>query len=247
MDCDGLVLGSPIYDKCPTGHLKILNDRMSCGHDVAFRMIAQQIHEEKGGTGAGPDPRAFKQRAATVIAVGGSEWDTLALPMLQMFCFPMNIKVLDQILASWVGLPGAILFHPELLRRAHRSGRHLAESLKNSVAEAAYIGPDDWICPMCHSKVIEFRAARKDSSAKCAMCGLKGIISLVNGEVVFVVTEEAKMRSCVTLEGNFHHADDLRTRSLVPDPNYNEMPERLKKYKEYLTLSRPVRTQDVSK
>ncbi|HYD16768.1 MAG TPA: flavodoxin family protein [Candidatus Nanoarchaeia archaeon] len=242
MGCDGLVLGSPIYDKCPTGHLKTLNDRMSCGHDVAFRMIARDVHEKKAKKGPGPDPRAFKERVATVIAVGGSEWDTLALPILQMFCFPMNIKVLDQILANWIGLPGTILFRPELLERAFRSGRHLVESLETSVAQAEYIGPDDWICPMCHSKLFEFRTERKNTSAKCAMCGLKGIINVMDGKIVFEFTEEAKKRSCITLEGNFHHADDLRYRSLVPDPMYHEMPERLKKFKDYLTPSKPVRS-----
>jgi multimeric flavodoxin WrbA len=59
MDCDGLIVGSPIYEKSPSGQLKSLNDRMGPSHDVGFRMIAQKMREEKGiTTGTGPDPRA---------------------------------------------------------------------------------------------------------------------------------------------------------------------------------------------
>lgn len=242
MDCDGLVLGSPIYEKGPSGYLKSLNDRMSCGHDVAFRMIARDVREKKGITvGTGPDPRAFKDRVATLIAVGGSEWDTLALPMLHMFCMSMQIEVLDKILANWIGLPGTILFHPDILERAHNSGKHLVESFKKPVAEAKYIGPNDWICPMCHSKLFEFRTEKKNTSAKCGMCGLKGTINIVNGEIVFETTEEARKLSCVTLSGKFHHADDLHQRSLKPHELYHEMPERLKKYLNVLKPSKPVR------
>lgn len=83
MECDGLILGSPIYEKGPTGLLKILADRMGPSHNVAFRMISKKVREEKGITSGKPvDERSFKTRSASLIAVGGSEWDTLALPMM---------------------------------------------------------------------------------------------------------------------------------------------------------------------
>lgn len=47
MDCDGIIVGSPIYEKTPSGQLKILNDRMGPSHDVAMRMIAKKIREQK--------------------------------------------------------------------------------------------------------------------------------------------------------------------------------------------------------
>ena len=50
MECDGLILGSPIYEKSPTGQLKTLQDRMGPSHDQGFRMIAKKIREEKGIT-----------------------------------------------------------------------------------------------------------------------------------------------------------------------------------------------------
>ncbi|WP_246773011.1 hypothetical protein [Paenibacillus polymyxa] len=91
-----------------SGLLKTLNDRMGPSHDIAFRMIAKKQREERGiTTGKGPDERSFKPRVASLIAVGGSEWDTLALPMLHLFTLPMHINVVDKMLVNWVGLPGS--------------------------------------------------------------------------------------------------------------------------------------------
>jgi hypothetical protein len=45
--------------------------------------------------GTGPDERSFKPRAASLLAVGGSNWTTLALPMLQIFALPMNMTVVE--------------------------------------------------------------------------------------------------------------------------------------------------------
>ena len=77
--------------------MKVLNDRMVPSHDLAFRIIAKKIREEKSITkGKGSDKRSFKPRVASLFAMGGSDWTTLALPMLQIFALPMNMTVVDQ-------------------------------------------------------------------------------------------------------------------------------------------------------
>lgn len=121
LECDGLVVGSPIYEKSPQGLLKILNDRMGPSHDLAFRIIAKKIREEMGITkGTGPDERSFKPRAVSLFAVGGSDWTTLALPMLQIFALPMNMTVVDQQLFNWTALPAAVVLKDEMLKRAKK-------------------------------------------------------------------------------------------------------------------------------
>ena len=130
---------------------------MGPSHDVGFRMIAQKIRDEKGITkGTGPDPRAFKPRTASLIAVGGSEWDTLALPIMGMFALTLQMTVVDQILINWIGLPKVVTFHEDKLARAHRSGTHVVESYNKGVENAEYIG-DPGMCPLCHCKLIEVR------------------------------------------------------------------------------------------
>lgn len=235
--CDGLIVGSPVYEKTPQGLLKILNDRMGPSHDLAFRIIAKKIREEKGITkGKGPDERSFKPRVASLFAVGGSDWTTLALPMLQIFALPMNMTVVDQQLFNWTALPAAVLLKEEMLARARRSGRHVADSLGKSAEETAYIGPPG-ICPVCHSEVVEI--SKETGDVLCAVCGVKGTLKQEGNSYALEVTEEARLLSHVLLSGKFHHGEDLKNASLKPDPRMEEIPQLIEKYKSYLTYSRP--------
>ena len=239
LECDGLVLGSPIYEKSPQGLLKVLNDRMGPSHDMAFRMISKKIRKEKGITTAkAPDERSFKPRTASLFAVGGSEWTTLALPLMQLFVLPMNMTVVDQQLFNWVALPATVVLKEEMLARARRSGRHIVESLQKPIEEATYIG-ERGRCPVCHSNVLELK--NKSEPVICTVCGVKGKLKMDGDDYVLEVTEEAKALSHVLLSGKFHHADDLNNISLKPDPRMSEIPERIKKYKSYLKYSRPER------
>jgi multimeric flavodoxin WrbA len=239
MDCDGLVLGSPIYEKSPTGLLKTLEDRMGPSHDQGFRIIAQKIREEKGiTTGTGPDPRAFKPRAASLIAVGGSEWDTLALPIMSLFALTLQIEVVDKILVNWIGLPRVVALRDDLLERAHRSGRHVAETLKKPLEEAEYIG-EPGMCPLCHSKLIEVRHGQDNYPCICGICGVRGTLSVTDGKASFTVSAEDRPHSHLLLSGKFEHLQELADVSLKPPANMDELPSKVAKYKDYLTPLKP--------
>jgi multimeric flavodoxin WrbA len=242
LDCDGMVVGSPIYEKSPSGQLKSLNDRMGPSHDMAFQMIARDVRQARDITrGTGPDPRFFKQRGAILIGVGGSEWDTLAAPLLHLFVFPMQVEVLDKIIANWVALPKSVLFREDLLTRAHHSGKHLAECLKRELTPADYIG-EPGLCPLCHSKLVEIREDDKNYPAICGTCGVRGTLTVTDGKVKFDVSEEDRPHSHILLSGKFMHGKDLQEKSLVPHPNEHEIPARFRKYEKYLTPSKPVKT-----
>ncbi len=238
MDCDGLVVGSAIYEKSPHGYLKVLNDRMGPSHDVAFRAVAKKIHEARG-LGTGPDERAFKRRLATVIAVGGSDWTTLALPMLQVFTLPFQMRVVDQILVEWTALPGLVVLNDQTLERARTSGRHIATSLAKPEEEARYIG-EPGMCPVCHSKVLEVNY--KTSAVLCAVCGVKGKLTTEGETARFEVSAEEQRLSHVLLSGKFHHIDDLKNVSLRPRTDMDQIREKLEKYKGYLKSARPDRS-----
>ncbi|QCX34420.1 flavodoxin family protein [Caloramator sp. E03] len=241
LECDGLILGSPIYEKSPSGQLKILNDRMGPSHDYAFRLIAKKIREEKNiTTGKGPDERSFKIRAASLIAVGGSEWDNFALPMLHLFTLSWQMEVVDKFLVNWVALPGMVALKEDILKRARMSGRHVAETLMKPITEAKYIG-EEGVCPICHSKLFEIRNSKDNYPVVCGICGVKGTLNVIDGKVKFEISEEEKSNSHVTLSGKFKHADELNNISLKPAPNAHELPQRLEKYRTYLTYSKPQR------
>jgi multimeric flavodoxin WrbA len=239
MECDGLILGSPIYEKSPTGQLKTLEDRMGPSHDQGFRIIAQKIREEKGITaGSGPDPRSFKPRAASLIAVGGSEWDTLALPIMSMFALTLQIDVVDKILINWIGLPKVVSLRDDLLAKAHRSGKHVAETLTRPIEEAEYIG-EPGLCPLCHSKLIEVRNGSDPYPCICGVCGVRGTLSVENRAAKFTVSDEDRPHSHLLLSGKFEHLQELHDVSLMPPANYGEANARAQKYRDYLTPIKP--------
>jgi multimeric flavodoxin WrbA len=243
MDCDGLILGAPIYEKSPPGLLKTLNDRMGPSHDQAFRMVTTKMRAERGiTTGEGPDPRAFKPRAASLIAVGGSEWDTYALPLMHLFTLSMQFEVVDKFLVNWVGLPKVIALHDDLLERAHKSGRHVAVSLKKPLDQAEYIG-DPGLCPICHSKLFEIRNVTEPYPTVCGICGVRGTLSTDGGQVRFTVTDEDRSHSHVLLSGKFMHLEELANVSLKPPANMGEIPEKTAKYKDYLKPTKPPRVE----
>lgn len=247
MECDGLILGSPIYEKGPTGLLKILSDRMGPSHDVAFRMISKKVREEKGITTGKPvDERSFKTRSASLIAVGGSEWDTLALPMMQLSVISTHMDVVDKMLVNWTGLPGSVVFKDDVIERARKSGEHVVKtllaqsdrSLSDEKEKPEYIG-EEGICPICHSKLIEIRNEDKNYPAVCGICGVKGTLNVVDNRVKFEVSEEDKHHAHVFLSGKFEHGDELKNVALKPNPRIAELPRLIEKYKNYLTYSKP--------
>jgi hypothetical protein len=134
-----------------------------------------------------------------------------------------------------------VVFRNDLLTRAHNSGKHLAECLKREITAADYIG-EPGLCPMCHSKLVEIREGDKNYPAICGICGVRGTLTVIDGTVKFDINERDRSHSHVLLSGKYEHARELQERSLVPHPNMSEIPERMKKYENFITPSIPVKT-----
>lgn len=236
LECDGLIVGSPIYEKSPTGYLKILSDRMGASHDMSLKFSAKNQREKNGLTSdIYSDKRALKPRVASLFAVGGKNLSEFALPMMQLFVMPMHITVVDQYLFNLKSIPsGGVAMIEEPLQRARMSGRHVAETLKKPIDEATFIG-EEGTCPVCHSKLLEM--TNSISQAKCAVCGVKGALKISGEQLTFEVNEEEKAKSKMLLEGEFVLAESTDKSSL---PDMKGMPERLERYKSYLTYSKPL-------
>jgi hypothetical protein len=209
---------------------------------MAFRIMARQLRDEgKVPKDKGFDPRFFKTRVASLIAVGGSEWDTLALPLMHLFALPMQMAVVDKLLINWIGLPGVVALDDAKLARARESGRHVGESLKKPAEEAIYIG-EPGLCPICYSKLVEIREDDKNYPAICGICGVKGTLGVTDGRVSFSISDADRPLSHVLLSGKFNHLDELQNVSLKPPANMAELPGKLEKYKGQPPYSKPERS-----
>jgi hypothetical protein len=92
-------------------------------------------------------------------------------------------------------------------------------------------------CTGCNACVLEL--GKTSEKVLCAVCGVKGTLKSDGDAYALEVTEKDRALSHVLLSGKFHHGEDLKNRSLKPDARAEEIPELIKKYKSYLTYSKP--------
>jgi multimeric flavodoxin WrbA len=175
VECDGLIVSTPIMSRTVAARLKLVADRLLGPNADAAIIDGLLALEREGQRPAVPfrvDPRVLKPRVAGFLAVGGSltsQWKTLALPMLHTTTFSMHIAVVDQVQFDGAGTPRAIVLEPAALDRAARLGRNVADQLGVAFDDARYAGPPG-LCPVCHLNVIVLSGL----SVECATCGARG-------------------------------------------------------------------------
>jgi multimeric flavodoxin WrbA len=240
MECDGLILGVPVYSLTPPGYLKVINDRMGPSHDVGFRMEANKIRIATGRTtGKGPDERSFKPRTGAFIAVGGSKWVSMVFPLMHIFAFPLQITIVDQFLLSDTGKPAAVVLNNEALKRARKLGRNVAEAMIKPNKEAKFRGDESGTCPICHSNLLLL--GKKTYPVECPVCGIKGTLKIDGDEITVTFSEEEQKRSRLTLTGKLEHWNELERNAaaFMQKSDIDEIPKRLEKYKSYKSYSLP--------
>ncbi|MFF5288364.1 flavodoxin family protein [Paractinoplanes globisporus] len=183
VECDGLIVSTPIMSRTMAAGLKLLVDRL-LGPNADAAIIEQLVALRRAGTEpAVPfrvDERVLRPRVAGFLAVGGSltpQWKTLALPLMHSLTFSMHIAVADQVVFGGAGTPRSILLDEDALRRAATLGANVASQLGKAFDDVRYFG-DPGLCPMCHLSVIELTG----TDVACATCGSRG--TLGNGGTV---------------------------------------------------------------
>jgi multimeric flavodoxin WrbA len=175
VECDGLLVSTPIMTRTVAARLKVVIDRL-LGPNADAAIIENLVALRRSGTEpAVPfrvDERVLRPRVAGFLAVGGSltpQWRTLALPLLHSVAFSMHIAVVDQAVFGGAGTPRSIVLDDEAPARAARLGANVASQLGKPFDDAAYLG-EPGLCPMCHLNVIELTG----SAVACATCGCRG-------------------------------------------------------------------------
>jgi len=238
VECDGLIVSTPIISRTVAARLKLLGDRL-LGPNADAAIIAGLLAlRSQGREPAVPfrvDERVLKPRVAGFLAVGGSltpQWKTLTLPIMHTTTFSMHIAVVDQVQFAGAGTPRSVVLDPAAIDRAAVLGRNVASQLGATFGEARYLGPPG-LCPMCHLDVVALHGA----DVECATCGARGRLGPGSQ-----VTWTDLSTSVISMEEKQSHAVEIqqtaeRHRDLRP-----EIDERARAFEAYDRTVRPERT-----
>ncbi|WP_051808701.1 flavodoxin family protein [Actinoplanes subtropicus] len=177
VECDALIVSTPIMSRTMAAGLKLLVDRL-LGPNADAAIIEQLVAVRRAGNEpAVPfrvDERVLRPRVAGFLAVGGSltpQWKTLTLPLMHTLTFSMHIAVADQVVFGGAGTPRSILLDDEALRRAAALGANVAGQVGKPYDDVTYLG-EPGLCPMCHLSVVELTG----TDVACATCGCRGTL-----------------------------------------------------------------------
>ena len=240
LECDAIIISTPVYILTPPGYLKVLCDRIGPSHDVAWQMEAKKIAEREGRESK-IDPRFFKNRVGGFMAVGGaphSDWVSLGLPLMYTFTFPMQIEVVDQFQLLATGLPGLVVLNEEAIKRARKLGQHVAQAMGKPADQIEWMGDEPGTCPVCHSNVM---LVGRKSPIECAICGIKGELKEKNGEITVTFSKEEQAIARLTLAGKAKHFFEVVEVTHEAMKRMNEIPSKLKKYKSFKPMAKPPR------
>ena len=176
VECDGLIVSTPIICRTVAARLKLLGDRLLGPNADAAIIEELAAVRRAGGEPAVPfrvDERVLKPRVAGFIAVGGSltsQWKTLALPIMHTTTFSMQIAVVDQVQFEGAGTPRSIVLDHggARPRRAARPQRRHPARPRVRGGRVPRRAPG--LCPLCHLDVVVLRGR----DVECATCGARG-------------------------------------------------------------------------
>ena len=202
-DADGIIFVMPVFEKMAPGFFKAFEDRFGGpSRDVALLTVAQRVHDAKGLSTPGPDPRAFQRRFATYIGIGGSDWTTWMSANFNMFGNAPMFKVVDDLTFSW---GKSIIMDDERVERIREAGRAIARTCADPESYK-YLG-DAGICSNCHSRVLYVHD--DDQTVECAVCGVKGRVVAADDKIVFEYPADQLDHAHNLMPGKIKHADGI--------------------------------------
>lgn len=233
MECDAVIVGSPTYVLSPTGRFKTVCDRIGPSHDITFRKGA---YDE--GLAAGkdesqlPDVRSFKKRVGALISVGGAmtkNWLTFMLPTMYEFTMSMGIDVVDMHEFHGAMAYEHVLGNDTEMNRMRTVGQNIAEALNADSEEerVKWRGTEEGTCPVCHCDMIT--VSRKENEVECAVCGIKGLVNIEDGELKVSFSEAEQKRSRLHWDGKLEHSTEIKTKAVGPG-QIPDLKDRKQKY-----------------
>jgi multimeric flavodoxin WrbA len=232
---DGVIFVMPVFEKMLPGFFKSFQDRFAGpSHDIGMLTVAQHIHDAKGLTTPGPDPRAFNKRFATYIGIGGSDWTTWMSANFNLFGIVPMFQVVDDLTFSWAK---SIMLDDERVARIREAGRAIARACADPDSHK-YLG-DAGVCANCHSRLMYVHDDAK--TVECAVCGVKGEFVSNDGKLAFEYPAEQIEHAHNLIPGKMKHVDDIARDegAFAAAKQSDEFKSRAKAYKDFIKGSKP--------
>jgi multimeric flavodoxin WrbA len=242
VECDGLIVSTPIISRTVAARLKLLVDRLLGPNADAAIIDALLALRRQGRAPVVPfrvDERVLKPRVAGFLAVGGSltsQWKTLTLPIMHTATFSIHIAVVDQVQFEGAGTPRSVVLDQAAMDRAVVLGRNVASQLGVAFDEARYLGPPG-LCPMCHLDVVALRGA----DIECATCGARGWLG-----PDLRVTWTDLSTSVISMDEKRAHAVEIQETAKRHGELLGEIEERARAFAAYDPAVRPQRAEATS-
>ena len=234
-DCDGVIIGAPVYAVGIVGQFKNFLDRLCPAHDRA-NMIEENKKREAEGKEL-LDARYFKDRYSAYISVGGAQthnWVAFGLPMLHLFDFSFCQKCVGHVDAYDQGRTGSPILDKELLQKCADLGKAVAQSIGKPYDEVNTWAGDDGDCPVCHNSLI---ALHGTEDVECPVCGIWGKLKVADGKVSVEWPKEQIARARNTTIGIYEHHDEIQNMIKVCVPklieNKEYIAQEMERYKNF--------------
>ncbi len=205
LQCDALILSTPVYILTPPGFLKVITDRV-------FRHAWAPLTPKVGA----------------LICVGGTDWVNLALPLANL-CIPRKIKIVDQQLVTYSARPGQVLMDDTAIAYARTLGRRVGEAMRTPIETVKYLGEGEEACPLCHSNLLRLRG----KFVECPLCEIRGRIELKDDRLSIVYDEKELERWRWGDEATRKHLDEIAETRRKYEEHLPEIKKRIEKYKSY--------------
>ncbi|MBR3003569.1 MAG: flavodoxin family protein [Lachnospiraceae bacterium] len=184
---DGLICAAPAYHLMPPGIGMVMLNRNHC-------CIDSPRHR-------GEFP--FVRRVCASIGVGGSDWTSLFMPILNFIGTEMlgsRMHLVDQMKLHRTPAVGMVLCNQEALDRATQLGKNVAYELKKTEGPVEYHG-EEGVCPICHNSIVVIRNGRMS----CATCDYEGDPIIENGKITGVKWDGDIEATRWSMHGHEHH------------------------------------------
>ena len=235
-NCDGVIIGAPVYAVGIVGQFKDFLDRICPSHDRPALLEENRKRKAEGKPLL--DERYFKDRYSAYISVGGAQshiWVALGLPMLHLFDFSLCMKCVGHVDAYDQGRTGNPLLDEKLMKKCADLGTAVAGSIGRPYEEVTtWAGDDDGICPVCHNPLISVNGT---THVECPVCGIRGELHIEGDRLLVDWPEKEIQRARNTPVGLYEHYNEIQNMIKVCVPkliaNKDLLDKKLKKYTEF--------------